>query len=88
VNDAILEAELSYHPSFGDRIDDEEHLRRLREVFAELPVKCRAAYILQIAHGLSYAEIVQHLGVSTDMVKKYLSQVLLHCRRRMGGRHG
>jgi RNA polymerase sigma-70 factor (ECF subfamily) len=88
VNDATLEAELSYHPSFGDQIDDEEHLRRLREVFAELPVKCRAAYILQTAHGLSYAEIAQQLGVSTDMVKKYLSQTLLHCRRRMGGRNG
>jgi len=88
VNEASLEGELSYHPSFGDQIDEDAHLRRLREVFAELPVKCRAAYILQTAHGLSYAEIAQQLGVSTDMVKKYLSQALLHCRRRMGGKKG
>ena len=35
------------------------------------------------AHGLRYEEIALRLGVSTNMVKKYLSQALVHCRRRM-----
>ncbi len=32
---------------------------------------------------LSYEEIAQRLGVSSNMVKKYLSKALVHCRRRM-----
>jgi DNA-directed RNA polymerase specialized sigma24 family protein len=39
--------------------------------------------VLQYWHGLSYEEIGLRLGVSTNMVKKYLSQALVHCRRRM-----
>jgi len=32
---------------------------------------------------MSYQEVALQLGVSTHMVKKYLSQALAHCRRRM-----
>jgi RNA polymerase sigma-70 factor (ECF subfamily) len=52
-------------------------------VIDQLSPKCRAALILQYWHGLSYEEIGQRLGVSSNMVKKYLSQALVHCRRRM-----
>ena len=49
----------------------------------QLSPKCRAAVELQYWHGLSYEEIALRLGISTNMVKKYLSQGLVHCRRRM-----
>ena len=58
-------------------------IKRLREVLQQLPPKCHAAVVLQYWHGMSYEEIAQRLGVSTHMVKKYLSQALIHCRRRM-----
>jgi DNA-directed RNA polymerase specialized sigma24 family protein len=32
---------------------------------------------------MRYEDIAEQLGVSTNMVKKYLSQGLMHCRRRM-----
>jgi len=32
---------------------------------------------------LTYEEIALRLGISSHMVKKYLSQGLTHCRRRM-----
>jgi len=83
ISDPALEAELSHDPSFADQVDDADSIARVREVFAELPAKCRAAYCLQ-GDGLSYEEIARHLGVSTHTVKKYLSQVMLHCRRRLG----
>jgi len=38
---------------------------------------------LQYRDGLSYQEIADRLNVSTNMVKKYLSQALVHCRGRM-----
>jgi RNA polymerase sigma factor (sigma-70 family) len=84
ISDPVLEAELSHDPSFADQIDDADSTARVREVLAELPAKCRAAFYLQHGHGLSYEEIARHLGVSTHMVKKYLSQAMLHCRRRLG----
>ena len=58
-------------------------VKRLREVLQQLPPKCRTAVALQYWHGMTYEEISVHLGVSTHMVKKYLSQALTHCRRRM-----
>jgi RNA polymerase sigma factor (sigma-70 family) len=84
ISDPLLEAELSHDPSFADQIDHADSTARVREVLAELPPKCRAAFYLQHGHGLSYEEIARHLGVSTHMVKKYLSQAILHCRRRLG----
>jgi len=52
-------------------------------VLDQLSPKCRAVVVLQYWHGLSYEEIAQRLCVSTNMVNKYLSQALVHCRRRM-----
>jgi len=83
-SDPALEAELSHDPSFADQIDHAGDIARVREALAELPAKCRAAYYLQHGYGLSYEEIARHLSVSTHMVKKYLSQAMLHCRRRLG----
>jgi RNA polymerase sigma factor (sigma-70 family) len=57
--------------------------RRLTTVLAELSPKCRAAVVLQYRDGLTYAQIGVRLKVSSNMVKKYLSYALAHCRRRM-----
>jgi RNA polymerase sigma-70 factor (ECF subfamily) len=83
VQDPSVHELLADVPRFDNQVDGEARIRRLREVLHQLPPKCRAAVIMQYWHGLSYAEIAGHLGVSTHMVKKYLSQALLHCRRRM-----
>lgn len=57
--------------------------RRLMTVLDELSPKCRAAVILQYRDGLTYAQIGTALKVSRNMVKKYRSYALAHCRRRM-----
>ena len=64
-------------------IDTERRIKRLREVLRQLSPKCQAAVALHYWHGMSYQEIAPQLGVSIHMVKKYLSQALTHCRRRM-----
>jgi RNA polymerase sigma factor (sigma-70 family) len=83
IDDPLVQQQLSELPAFAGQLDTEQRIRRLREVLQQLPPKCRAAVVLQYWHGLSYEEIAQRLGVSTHMVKKHLSQALLHCRRRM-----
>jgi RNA polymerase sigma-70 factor (ECF subfamily) len=84
IDDPMVQAQLAELPTYGGDLDHEQRTRRLREVLNQLSPKCRAAVVLQYWHGLSYQEIGLKLGISTNMVKKYLSQALMHCRRRMG----
>jgi RNA polymerase sigma factor (sigma-70 family) len=83
IDDPLVQEQLAELPAFGGELDRERRVRRLREVLDQLSPKCRAVVVLQYWHGLSYEEIAQRLGVSTNMVNKYLSQALVHCRRRM-----
>ncbi len=83
VEDATTQEMMTALPGVTGQIDTEQRVKRLREVLQQLPPKCRAAVALQYWHGMTYEEISAHLGVSTHMVKKYLSQALSHCRRRM-----
>jgi RNA polymerase sigma factor (sigma-70 family) len=70
-------------PGFDTALDTERRVERLRVVLEELSPKCCAAVLLQYRHGLSYRQIAERLEVSPRMVKKYLTQALNHCRRRM-----
>jgi RNA polymerase sigma factor (sigma-70 family) len=70
--------------SVDGSLDTSRRVERLRVVLRQLPPKCQAAVLLQYRHGLSYEQIANRLGVSPHMVKKYLAQALIHCRRRMG----
>jgi RNA polymerase sigma-70 factor (ECF subfamily) len=83
IEDFEVQRQLAELPNIEGDIDTELRATRLREVLAQLPEKCRAAVILQYRDGLSYQSIGERLGVSAHMVKKYLSQGLNHCRRRM-----
>ena len=82
-SDPLLEQDLSHSPDIGDAIDRAEMLEKVRKYLDELPANVRAAYILQVGHGMSYEEIALHLKVTKHTVKKYLQQVVLHCQRRM-----
>jgi RNA polymerase sigma factor (sigma-70 family) len=60
-----------------------ERVQRLERVLAELTPKARATLIWHRRDGQTYNEIGQRLGVSRNMVKKYLSRALAHCRTRI-----
>jgi len=83
IDDALIQQQLAELPSFGNELDTEQRIKRLEEVLRQLPAKCHAAVVLQYWHGLSYEEIAQRLDISAHMVKKYLSQAMTHCRKRM-----
>jgi len=84
---AIEEADvpqlLTQAPGFDAALDTARRVARLNVVLDELSPKCFAAVILQYRYELSYQEIADRLEVSPRMVKKYLTQALSHCRRRM-----
>jgi RNA polymerase sigma-70 factor (ECF subfamily) len=72
--------------SYGQPEDDVEALqtrKRIETVLAGLSPKCRAVFILCRRDGLSYKEISARIGISTNMVKKYLAQGLRHCREHL-----
>jgi RNA polymerase sigma factor (sigma-70 family) len=83
LDDPAVDEQLAQLPSFDTEIDTKVRGQRLQEVLAQLPPKCLATIVLQYRDGLSYQEIGDRLGISTHMVKKYVSQALDHCRRRM-----
>jgi RNA polymerase sigma-70 factor (ECF subfamily) len=56
----------------------------LQAAIAALPERCRTALILHRRDGLTYAEIGERLGVSSNMVKKYLATAIARCRTQMG----
>ena len=49
----------------------------------ELAPKCRAAMVLRWREGLTQAEIGERMGLSRQMVQKYLATGLAHCRKRL-----
>jgi RNA polymerase sigma-70 factor (ECF subfamily) len=83
VEQAADEPQLQELPVFEHELDAHTRLTHLREALAQLPPKCQAAVILQYRHGLGQQEVAQRLGISTHMVKKYVSQALVHCRKRL-----
>jgi len=79
----VVQEELAELPLLDRDIDHEQRVTRLREVIEQLPAKCQAVVILHYWHGQNYEEIALRLGVSVNMIKKYVSQALEHCRKRM-----
>lgn len=83
IEDPLVELRTADQPDFGHELDGAQRVRRLREVLGQLSPKCQAVVALRYWKGQSYEEIAAQLDISANMVKKYLSQTLAHCRRRM-----
>ena len=69
--------------SLESELEAGELATRLNAALGQLPGRWRTALILQFRYGLTYQEIADRLGVSSNMVKKYLAQGLGRCRRYM-----
>jgi RNA polymerase sigma-70 factor (ECF subfamily) len=64
-------------------LEADQQLALVEEAIAELPSRCRQAFVMHRTRELTYPEIARQLGVSTSMVEKYVIQALKHCRRRL-----
>jgi RNA polymerase sigma factor (sigma-70 family) len=65
-----------------------DRLQQLQVVLMQLSPKARACLVWHRRDGLTYKEIGARLGISTNMVKKYLSQAMAHCHQRLGAGQG
>ena len=69
--------------SIEDLTEISQQMDRLENVLRHLSPKCQAAILMHRRDGMTYDEIAKALGVSSSMVKKYLSQGLARCRARL-----
>jgi RNA polymerase sigma factor (sigma-70 family) len=83
VEDPTIQEQLAERPKFDGEILSDQQVQRLRAVLRGLPPKCHAAVVLQYVQGLSHQQIAERLQVSPRMVKQYVAQALVLCRRRM-----
>ncbi|GIX21666.1 MAG: RNA polymerase sigma factor [Gammaproteobacteria bacterium] len=58
-------------------------VERLLAVIAELPPKCRSAFLYYKFEERDYPEIARRLAVSESMVRKYVLRALVYCRARL-----
>jgi len=83
VDDLSLDSDALIALSPEDTAERNCRIQRLEAALQQLSPKARAALIWHRRDGQTYGEIGERLGVSTNMVKKYLSQALAHCREHL-----
>lgn len=55
----------------------------IERALAELPLNCRKIFIWQKIEGMTQQEIAERLGLSKNMVEKYMIRTLRHLRDRL-----
>lgn len=64
-------------------VDAEQRLKALRDIIAELPPKCRRAFLLYKFEERSYAEIAADMRLTESMIRKYVRRAIVYCSTRM-----
>lgn len=60
-----------------------EELELIRRAVAELPPKCRMAFMLVKFGERSFEEVAEHMALSTRMVRIYVARALAHCQKHI-----
>ncbi len=56
-----------------------EALYEIDAMLSQLSAKAASAFVMAMAYGMTDKEVAQQLGVSDRMVRKYVTQAMLHC---------
>jgi RNA polymerase sigma-70 factor (ECF subfamily) len=87
-----VHARASEQPAFQEFTDSRTPERRaagaqeiaqIERWLAELPPKCRQAFLLNRFYGMDFAAVANHMGFSERSARVYVERALLHCRQRM-----
>lgn len=70
-------------PAPDEMLARQRQLQQVEAALRELPPKCRAVVTMRSRQGMTSREVAARLGVSTEMVKKYMATGIAHCRKRL-----
>lgn len=79
-NDVSLFDELPETLTPEIRSEGAQEIALLERLIAELPPKCRQAFLLHKIDGLQTREVAQHMNLSERQTRDYILRGLLHCR--------
>ena len=65
-----------------------QEMEIVRRLVAELPPKCRRAFLLHRVHGAEFSEIAEEMGLSERMVRHYVLRAVLYCRAGLDAAQG
>ncbi|WP_019529136.1 RNA polymerase sigma factor [Dasania marina] len=60
-----------------------QSISQLRVFVAELPPKCQKAFLMYKFQEREYGEIAESMGLSENMIRKYVLRALAHLKERM-----
>lgn len=78
--DAGLCDESRETPTPDREVANAQDVEIVRRLVAELPPKCRHAFLLHRVHGAEFSEIAEEMGLSERMVRHYVLRAVLYCR--------
>lgn len=67
------------------RAASRQRIEGLLAAVADLPPRCREAFVLHKFKGLSQADVAKRMGISVNMVERHLIRAMLACRQVGGG---
>jgi len=79
VDEALLPTKCSPEDELVRTVRD----RRLAEAVEALPTKYRTVIVMHYHENKTYQEMAGHFGVTPHAIKKYVSQALRLCRRKL-----
>jgi RNA polymerase sigma-70 factor (ECF subfamily) len=65
------------------RVAGVQEIERLDALLAELPPKCRQAFVLNRFYGMDFAAVAAEMGVSERSARVYVERALVHCLKRL-----
>lgn len=80
--DGIADRVASTAPDAERSMIAREHIEIIRTLIAELPPKCRYAFVAYKFDERDYRDIADEMGVSESMVRKYVIRAVSHCAKR------
>ena len=79
-----LQAPLPRDHSPQDHLEAHETAERIRLALAELPDRCREAFLLSRREGLSYQEVAERMQISPKTVEVQIGKALKLLRTQLG----
>lgn len=80
--DGIADRVASTVPEAERSMIAREHVEIIGALVAELPPKCRYAFVAYKFEERGYRDIASEMGVSESMVRKYVIRAVSHCTKR------